>query len=93
VFLSTLGRRMSEPSVLKLLRELRVKARVPKNVTPHTLRRTCATDLLKRGVNVRMIQLLLGHESLNTTAKYLRLDASELRRQLLLHHPREDFDA
>jgi integrase/recombinase XerD len=93
VFLSSLGRRMSESSILKTLRALGVKAGINKRLTPHTLRRTCATVLLKAGVNVRVIQELLGHRNLNTTARYLRLDASELRRQLLLDHPRERIES
>jgi len=92
VFLSTLGRRMSYQSVEQLFRELRARIGIKKHMTPHTLRRTFATHLLKNGVNLREIQALLGHSDLNTTAKYLRLDASELRRQILLHHPRERFE-
>ena len=61
--------------------------------TPHALRRSCATHLLKAGVSLRHIQLLLGHVNLSTTAVYLRLDASELRRELLLKHPREGLEA
>ncbi len=69
------------------------EAGIKKRVTPHTLRRTFASTLLKNGVSVRHIQELLGHASLNTTAIYLRIDRGELRRELLLRHPRERMDA
>lgn len=93
VFLSVRGRRLSEPAVLKLLRTLRTAAGIEKNVTPHTFRRTCATHLMKAGVSLRHIQALLGHASLDTTAIYLRLDTTELRKEMLLKHPRERLDA
>jgi len=59
----------------------------------HMFRRTFATHLLQGGASLRHIQLLLGHKNLSTTAVYLKLDTSELRREVLLHHPRERFDA
>lgn len=92
LFLSVRGRRLSKPAVLKLLRRTRVQAEITKNVTPHTLRRTAATHLLKAGVSLRHIQVLLGHSSLDTTAIYLRLDTAELRKEMLLKHPRERLD-
>ena len=93
IFLSERGRRLSEPRVLKILRALAATARIKKRLTPHALRRSFATHLLKGGVSLRHIQVLLGHASLDTTAIYLRLDPRELRRELLLEHPRERIDA
>lgn len=92
VFLSHLGRRLSEPTALRVLRRHAAIAEIP-HLTPHMLRRTFATSLLHAGVSLRHIQLLLGHESLATTAAYLRLDTRELRKELLLKHPRERFEA
>jgi len=92
VFLSVRGRRLAAISVLKIMRQARVEAGIIKNITPHTLRRTAATHLLKAGVNLRVIQVLLGHSSLESTAHYLRLDTAELRREMLLKHPRERID-
>jgi integrase/recombinase XerD len=87
LFVSSRGERLGKNGLLKLLRKLRESAGLVKNLTPHTLRRSFATALLRNGVNLREIQVLLGHKNLNTTARYLRLDTHELRREVLLKHP------
>ncbi len=79
-------------TLFRPLAVLAAKAGIKGRVTAHTLRRTFATHLLRGGVNVRHIQALLGHTSLNTTARYLRLDGQELRREILLKHPRERME-
>jgi integrase/recombinase XerD len=89
VFLTSRGRRLNVMSFPRLFRSLAAKAGIKKRVTPHVWRRTFATHLLKGKVSLRHIQALLGHERLDTTAAYLGLDRDELRREILLHHPRE----
>ncbi len=89
VFLNQRGRRLGKSGLRFMLQQLARRAGIAKKLTPHTLRRTFATALLKAGVDLRTIQLLLGHSNLNTTARYLRLDTTDLRRDVLLHHPRE----
>lgn len=92
LFLSHRGRRLDEMSIARALREARAAAHLRKKITPHTLRRSFATHLLQGGASLRHIQVLLGHSDLSATARYLRLDARELRRELLLKHPRERID-
>lgn len=89
LFLTARGQRIHAQYLLQLLRRCRLAAGIKTNVTPHTLRRTCATTLLKNGASLRAIQVLLGHSSLDVTMVYLRLDREDLRRELLLRHPRE----
>jgi len=92
LFLSVHGRRPCEANVLRILRRHAQAARI-EGLTPHVLRRSFATHLMRAGVSLRHIQVLLGHAKLTTTAVYLRLDTRDLRRELLLRHPREGLDA
>lgn len=87
VFLNRRGGRMSRVMVFYIIRDLAVAAGIQKTVSPHTLRHSFATHLLEGGASLRVIQELLGHESLETTEIYVHLDRSLLRRELLTHHP------
>ena len=64
-------------------------ARVKKHVTPHVWRHTCATHLVKNNANLRHVQDLLGHGSLATTERYLRLTIADLKEAHARFHPRE----
>ncbi len=92
LFLARFGDRISAHVPRVLLIRLAAEAGIDKPVTPHTLRRTFATHLLENRVSLRHIQLLLGHSCLAATSTYLCLSAEDLRRELLLHHPRERID-
>ncbi len=92
IFLTIRGHRQERVGLASVLRLLARKAGIKKKLTPHTLRRTFATHLLQGGANLRHIQTLLGHADLNTTAIYLRINPQDVRRELLLKHPRERID-
>jgi len=64
------GQPLSRKAVWHLLRRAARRARLRKRVTPHILRHSFATHLLEAGTDIRVIQVLLGHRSLRTTARY-----------------------
>ena len=74
--------------VFHIVKELARAAGIRKTISPHTFRHTFATHLLEGGANLRVIQTLLGHESITTTEIYTHLDLQGLRRQVLEHFPR-----
>jgi len=60
-----------------------------KRITPHSLRHTLATHLIQKGMPLRHVQELLGHERLNTTIRYLQLSIKDLQLEYRKCHPRE----
>lgn len=67
------GQAISKDAVEQACQKARRRCRIPKPITPHALRHAFAVHLLETGTDVRTIQLLLGHRSLATTARYLRI--------------------
>lgn len=79
VFLNNLGNKLSRQYIFKIIKLECMKKGIRKNVSPHTLRHTYATHLLKNGADLRIIQELLGHENLTTTQIYTHLDNETLK--------------
>jgi integrase/recombinase XerD len=72
------GRHITRYTVERACQEAHQRCRIPKPITPHSMRHGFAVHLLERGTDVRTIQLLLGHRSLATTARYLRIATSKV---------------
>ncbi len=72
------GQPISTAAVENNCRQVRDRAAITKPVTPHSLRHAFAVHLLEAGTDLRTIQLLLGHRSLSTTARYLSLATSKV---------------
>jgi integrase/recombinase XerD len=72
------GRHITTGTVELACQEAHRAARIPKPITPHSMRHAFSVHLLERGTDVRTIQLLLGHRSLATTARYLRIAANKV---------------
>lgn len=80
VFSKKNGKHITTDTVQRIVRKSAAKAGINKHVTPHSLRHSYATHLLEAGTNIRYIQSLLGHSSLNTTQVYTNVASEQLKK-------------
>ncbi len=80
---------MDNADISRIVREAGKSAGIKKHITPHTLRHTCATHLLKGKADIRQIQKLLGHRRLSSTEIYTHVELSDLAEVISRCHPRE----
>lgn len=92
VFLNRRGAHLTRTMILIMLKRQAQEAGIQKTISPHTLRHSFATELLKGGADLRAIQVMMGHESIGTTEIYTHIDTTTLREEILLHHPRNAKD-
>ena len=88
LFLNRRGKRLSRAMIFHLIKSLTQAAGIRKKVSPHTLRHSFATELVKAGADLRAVQQMLGHESITTTEIYTHLDQSYLQEVMNKFHPR-----
>jgi len=88
LILNQKGNAISRVSVFKIVKDLAVKAKISKNISPHTLRHSFATVLIEAGADLRAVQQMLGHESITTTEIYTHLDKAYLKTVIEEFHPR-----
>ena len=88
LFLGVRGKRLQSSVVRTRMRDLRRQLNLPETVTPHGLRHSFATHLLREGVDLRSVQSLLGHKSISTTQRYTAVDHHEIDTAYRQIHPR-----
>jgi integrase/recombinase XerD len=88
LFLSSRGTGLSRESLALTIRQVAKRAKLGKDVTPHMLRHSFATHLLAGGADLRVIQEMLGHASIETTQIYTHVDQSHLQKTHKQFHPR-----
>lgn len=87
LFLNASGGRLSTQGISKVIAKLRREAGVERHVTPHMLRHTVATLLLRNGADIRVVQEFLGHSSIATTQRYTHITKEHLVGVLRKTHP------
>ena len=88
LFINRYGRKLTRSMIFKIITDASRSIDLEKKISPHTLRHSFATHLLKNGADLRTIQLILGHESITTTEIYTHLDTFHLEEVLKKYHPR-----
>lgn len=88
VFITVAGNPLSAERLASIVKRHAKKSGLEGRVTPHGLRHTCATHLLKGGADLRIVQSLLRHENINTTLVYTRVMTDDLRKAQRRCHPR-----
>ena len=87
LFLNSYSGRLSTQGIANVLARLRLQAKIERHITPHMLRHTVATLLLRNGADIRVVQEFLGHTSIATTQRYTHITKEHLIRVLRKHHP------
>ena len=87
-FLNRFGRPLSRVSVFNMVKKQAMLAGVRKTISPHSFRHSFATHLLEHGADLRVVQEMLGHESILTTEIYTHIDSNTWQKAILEHHPR-----
>jgi len=87
LFLNISGERLSTQGIANIIARFRKEAGIERHVTPHMLRHTVATLLLRNGADIRVVQEFLGHTSIATTQRYTHITKEHLIGVLRNHHP------
>ena len=90
VFLNRFGKSLSRQSVFKMIKRQALVCDIRKEISPHTFRHSFATHLVENGADLRMVQEMLGHESITTTEIYTHIDSSTWHQEIRDLHPRRE---
>ncbi len=89
LFLNRRGARMTRVMVFNIVKRYAEAAGIRKNISPHTFRHSFATHLIENGADLRVVQEMLGHESILTTEIYTHLDTEKWHESIIKFHPRK----
>ena len=89
LFLNNRGTSLSRVSMFKMVKKQALIADVRKEISPHTFRHSFATHLVENGADLRVVQEMLGHESITTTEIYTHVDSKVWQKTVVDHHPRK----
>ena len=92
VFLNRRGKQLTRVMIFTIVRDLAELTGIKKIISPHTFRHSFATHLVEGGADLRVVQDLLGHQSITTTEVYTHLDTDFLRSAIYDFHPRFNLD-
>ena len=92
LFLNRFGKSFSRVSMFKLVKKQALLSGVTKEISPHTCRHSCATHLVENGADLRVVQEMLGHESITTTEIYTHIETQTWQKDILDFHPRSDAE-
>lgn len=90
MFLNRRGRGLTRVMVFYIIKEATKNAGIKKTISPHTMRHSFATHLMENDVDLRVVQEMLGHESITTTEIYTHITREHLRASILKYHPRNN---
>ncbi len=88
LFLNRRGKKLTRVMIFTIVKRLSEKLGLIKNISPHTFRHSFATHMVEGGADLRVVQEMLGHESILTTEIYTHLDREFLHETIMMYHPR-----
>lgn len=90
LFVNRSGNGLTRQYIWKIVKKYAQLTQLPGNISPHTFRHSYATHLLEGGADLRAVQILLGHTSINATEIYLHVEQGRLQRIHKVYHPRNN---